>query len=267
MQYIKYLIIFVILALGAYLIKNQILKNKEKREINNIEREKIEKLNALFERMKSKNISNKISNSDTLKTKNKLTLDEQIKIFNSINYFFNEKVTKEDIFKECYEYEDPEEEFIEEPFSRLYYFFGWRNDKFNFSNKCIWYDLEFIDSNTEYIWFMERMGAITQGDISFTNIEITIDSENIEWLNFKVNGISKKWKLEKRGIISDSFFQRFSSLPLEMKTQKKYTYFSDGGQQFVIDYSSQEENIKFKKITGLQREWLGEGNHFSDPEN
>jgi hypothetical protein len=47
-------------------------------------------------------------------------------------------------------------------------------------------------------------------------------------------------------------------------TKGKYTYFDDGGQQFVIDYATEEEQKDFIKKTGLKREWLGEGNHFNE---
>jgi hypothetical protein len=195
------------------------------------------------------------------------TFDEQLKIFNSLGYFFNEGVTKKDIFKEIYEYDDPEEQFIESQFSSLYYFFGWRNSVSNYSERCIWYDLEFIDPSTEYIWFMERMGDITQGVISYTNIELYIDSDKTEWIKFEVNGVKKEWKLAKVNFVADSFFQRFSYLPAELGVKGKYTYYDDGGQQFVIDFATSKEQTEFIKATGLKREWLGEGNHFAEPEN
>ena len=112
---------------------------------------------------------------------------------------------------------------------------------------------------------MERLGAITNGEINFTDIKIETDSNNLEWISFKVNDIAKKWKLERTGYIADHFVQRFSYLPAELNTEGKYTYYSDGGQQWVIDYATSEQQKEFNKKTGLNREWLGEGNHFSKP--
>ena len=206
-----------------------------------------------------------------------VTYEEQIKIFESLGYNFSEGVTKDLILTDGYAenmWDEIKKERLkkieENPFSLLYYYFGWRDPNIpnvNFSDKCIWYDLEFIDPSDQYIWFMKRMGVITNGEINFSDISIHIDENNYEWIIFKVNGISKKWKLEKVGYISDAFFQRFSYLPLELKTKGKYTYYDNGGQQFVIDYATENEQVEFINKTGLKREWLGEGNHFSEPKD
>jgi len=196
---------------------------------------------------------------------------EQIEVFKSLGYVFAEGVTKEMILSDVYEmtWEDETETHIEKnAFSVLYYFYGWRNSEvpnYNYSDKCIWFDLEFFDPNSQYKWFMERMGIITGGEIEFVDIELSTDNANCEWISFKVNGNSKKWKLEKQGCIADSFVQRFAYLPIELNIKGKYTYFDNGGQQWVIDYATEKEQKEFNKKTGLNREWLGEGNHFNEP--
>ncbi len=200
-----------------------------------------------------------------------LSYDEQIIVFKTLGYEFADKVTKEMILRDVYEmtWEEETEQHIEKnPFSVLYYFYGWRDPEvpnYNYTDKCLWFDLEFFDPNSQYKWFMERMGAITNGEIKFENIEISTDRNNYEWISFDVNGVKKKWKLEKSGYIADSYVQRFSYLPTELKTKGRYTYFDNGGQQWVIDYATDKEQEEFNKLTGLKREWLGEGNHFSEP--
>ena len=202
---------------------------------------------------------------------NSVKYDDQIKTFQSLGYFFNEGVTKKMILRDVYEmtWEEETEKHIEEnPFSILYYTFGWRDpkvSKYNYSENCIWFDLEFFDPSSQYQWFMERMGQISKGEITFEDITISTDNEKWEWIEFKVNGIPKKWKLERVGYVADHFIQRFSYLPTELNTKGRYTYFDNGGQQFVIDFATEEEQIRFNEKTGLTREWLGEGNHFSDP--
>ncbi|MEM6965569.1 MAG: hypothetical protein AAF573_12430 [Bacteroidota bacterium] len=195
---------------------------------------------------------------------NPIKYEEQLKVFKSLGYDFHEGVTKKMILRDIYEmtWEEETEKYIEEnPFSVLYYAFGWRAPevpKFNYSEHCIWFDLEFFDSNAQYKWFMERMGAITNGEIKFDEIGISTDEDKWEWIEFKVNGISKKWRLERTGYIANDFVQKFSHLPQELKTKRKYTYFDNGGQQFVIDFASDEEQIEFNKKTGLSRKWLGD---------
>lgn len=225
----------------------------------------------------------KFKNTDSkpktdLKTKKDtefVSYEKQIQVFKSLGYEFASGVTKELILTDGYAkplWDEIKKERLQEiennPFSLLYYYYGWRSPdvpSFNFSDKCIWFDLEFIDPSDQYIWFMKRMGIITDGEINYSDISIQIDNDNYEWIMFKVNGIDKKWKLEKVGYISDAFFQRFSYLPSELKTKGKYTYYDDGGQQFVIDYATETEQKEFNNLTGLKREWLGEGNHFSEP--
>lgn len=197
--------------------------------------------------------------------------DSQFKIFESLGYQLNEGITKEIILKNMQEDYPPntdlEEEFKKQEFELLYYYLGWSYSypPLYYTNNCIWYDIEFIDTNSEYITFMERMGAITQGELNFSEIFLYTDNENYEWIDFKVNGVHKKWKLAKAGYVSDAFFQRFSDLPEEFNTSGKYTCYTNGGQQFVIDYATEEEQELFIEKTGLKREWLGEKNQFSAP--
>ncbi len=203
-----------------------------------------------------------------------MKFEKQLEIFNELGYHFNDGVTPEFIFnslkKNSWESSDPQKQFEDQPFSLLYYYFGWRDPDvpaYNFSEHCIWFDLEYFDPSSQYKWFMERMGVITNGELNFSNIEISNDENGFLIISFQVNGIPKEWKLEKPGYISDSYVQRFSYLPLELKTKGKYTYYSDGGQQFVIDYSTDYEQKRFIEKTSLKREWLGEGNHFSEPKD
>lgn len=196
-----------------------------------------------------------------------MSYEEQLAIFQSLGYVYNEGVTKKMILRDAYEmtWEDEIEKYIEEnPFSILYPFFGYGDikvPKFNYSDNCILWGLDFFDPNSQYIEFMKRMGQITNGEINFTEIELLTDSEDWEWIKFKVNGIPKKWKLQKTRYIADHYIQRFSYLPAELKTTGRYTYF----EGFTIDYATEAEQKKFNTVTGLNREWLGEGNHFNEP--
>jgi hypothetical protein len=149
---------------------------------------------------------------------------------------------------------DLEDEFKKLPFQLLYYYLGWRHayPPIHYTNKCIWYDVEFIDPSSEYITFMERMGTISGHELSYSDMSLRVDENNYEWIDFKVNGVAKSWKLEKVGYIDDSFFQRFSYLPKEFSTKGRYTYFDNGGQQFVIDYATDDEQRLFVEKTGLK---------------
>lgn len=200
-----------------------------------------------------------------------MEFEKQIDVFRTLGYEFAEGVTKELILRDVYEMTDEQEteKYLEEnPLSILYYFYGWRDSAvkgYNYTNDCIWFDLEFFDPSDQYKWFMERMGAITHGEMLFSDIVIETDSNDWEWINFKVNNIAKRWKLEKTGFIADHFVQRFSYLHKELGTSRQYTYYDNGGQQWLIGYANIGEQQKFNEVTGLNREWLGEGNHFKAP--
>lgn len=205
---------------------------------------------------------------------------EQLKVLESLGYKLNPKVSMKDIERELIinGFIDPAEVSMEEffnsnPYSWLYYFMGWtKYDKetkimIPYTGKCIWYDLEFIDPASEYIPLMKRMGDITDGELSFSNISTSVDKDDYEWIHFEVNGVQKKWKLQKVGYIADSIFSRFALLTEELKTKGKYTYYDNVSQQFVIDYATPKEQKEFIEKTGLQREWLMAGKYFSKPKD
>ena len=90
-----------------------------------------------------------------------VSYDKQIETFNSLGYEYDVEVTKEMILRDVFEmsWEDETEKYIENnPYSILYYTFGWRDPsikKYNYTNKCLWFDLDFFDPNSQYKWFMK----------------------------------------------------------------------------------------------------------------
>lgn len=200
----------------------------------------------------------------------RISFDKQLEVFQELGYKLNDGIDKNTFMIDVPRIEGIEDvinEFEAKPFIKLYYYLGNTSTEklLHYTNNCIWYDIEFLDTGSQYKSFMERMGLITNGEIKFTDIEIATDSLNYEWIKFKANGRYKEWKLQKRGYIADSYFNRFATLTKELGTKGRYTYFDDGGQQFVIDYATSDEQDQFIKSTGLSREWLGDGNHFSQP--
>lgn len=197
------------------------------------------------------------------------TFDEQLKIFESLGYKFN-KDLKRLVFLEVESGMDRkyiELEFKKRPFSMLYVYAGfWSSEieSYFYTDDYISYALDYFNTKG-YIQFMNRMGVITKGEINFKNINVNTDKNGIQWISFEVNGVHKKWKLERVNYIADSFVQRFSYLPEELKTEGKYTYFDEGNEWFTIDYATKEEQLEFNEKTSLNREWLGQGNHFSEP--
>jgi hypothetical protein len=249
-------------------------------------------LEASYEKLKDSLLKNYLTEIENEKAKERakylpkkekrepVPFKEQLEVLESLGYKLNPKVSLKDMERELIingvidtSKVSMEEFFTSHPYSNLYYHMGWvkfdkkTKEMIPYTGKCIWYDLEFIDPNSEYMTLMKRMGDITNGELSFSNMSINIDSENYEWIHFEVNGVRKKWKLQKYGYIDDSFFSRFVYLTDEFKTKRKFTYFNDDSQQFVIDYATPEEQEEFIQKTGIQREWLTVGKHFSKPKD
>jgi len=274
-------------AFKGYYIEQKVVTVARENELDS------EKLKVSYNKLKDSllYVYKGIVSIDKIKNKNLAPIFQQIKkipvpfetqleVFEKLGYKLNSKVNLKDIERELVtngmidtSKMKMEKYFETNPYNSLYYFMGWtKYDKLNkklirYTDKCIWYDLEFIDPSSEYITLMKRMGEISDGELSFTDISLSIGKDNYEWISFKVNGIEKKWKLQKVRYIADSFFTRFSHLTSELKTNGRYTYFDNGSQQFVIDYATPSEQKEFIKKTGLQREWLTGGKHFSEPKD
>jgi len=197
-----------------------------------------------------------------------LSLDEQLNVFNSLGYNLNEGITKKTILKNMAGNYLPEtnleQEFKNQQFDLLYIILGGYSvdPTTHYTNHCILYNLGFNDLGSEFTSFIQRMSVITNGELNYSDIELKLEN-GFQWLKFKVNGISKSWKLMAVGRSDDSFFNRFVELTTEFKTKGKYTYFDNGGTDFIIDYATEDEQKQFIAKTKLKREWLGEGNHFS----
>lgn len=64
-------------------------------------------------------------------------------------------------------------------------------------------------------------------------------------------------EIVKANFIADHFIQKFSYFTEDLKTKGRYTYYENRGQQFMIDYATEEDQIHFINKTGHKREWLG----------
>jgi len=200
-----------------------------------------------------------------------MTFEEQLKSFKQMGYSLKSGVNRGfilDFIQKELQIENPKKEIEQFPYSVLYFALSQQDSSiegYYLTNQYFWYVLDYFEQPIAYKIFMERMGLISDGEIDFKDISIEFDENNIKWISFNVNGISKKWNLGKGDSVDDSFVQRFSYLPEELNTMGKYTYYDRGGEDFIIDYATEKEQKDFNKITGLNRIWLGEGNHFAEP--
>lgn len=199
------------------------------------------------------------------------SFDEQLKTLNQLGYNPKPTVTKDfilDFIKHELEIANPIDSIQQNPYHLLYYALSHQDaniEGYYLTDQYFWYVLDYFEQPIAYEYFMKRMGKITDGKIKYEDVKVDFDENNIKWISFKVNGKPKKWHLGEGEFVDDSFVQRFAYLTKELKTKGKYTYFDNGGEDFIIDFATDKEQEEFNRRTGLKRIWLGEGNHFAEP--
>jgi len=192
----------------------------------------------------------------------KVNFDKPIKTFLELGYLSSDitatKPIVDEIINDEFLYEDDIDKLARKNLCKMFYLkISHTDNQGNYlTNKCILCDHEFLDPSEEYISFLHQFGVITKGELSFSDATLSIDKDGYEQLDFKVNGVSKTWRLQKPGFIASDFFNRFALLTKEFNTKGKFTYYSDGGQAFVVDYATEEEQELFTKKTRIKRKWL-----------
>ncbi len=214
----------------------------------------------------------KVNKKSILNDQN-ISFDEQLEVLNNLGYKPKPSVTKEfllNFINKELEIPNPIDSVEQSPYLVLYYALSHQDAKiedYYLTDQYFWYVLDYFEQPIAYKYFMERMGKITNGEIMFKNVNVEFDENNTKWISFEVNNKIKKWNLGESEFVDDSFVQRFAYLTQELNTKGRYTYFDRGGEDFIIDYASANEQREFNKKTGLKRIWLGEGNHFAEPKN
>lgn len=189
--------------------------------------------------------------------KSKPTFEEQLKTFTELGFELNEGVDSSDINR----WENGHQEFEDQPYHLMYMTLGQtieREPWTPITNKCWDFDLEAIEDHGAYIEIMKNISRITNGDLTFENLEDYVDLEKGKaWVSFVCNGDIYKWDLKVDDDWADGeLFDKVQALTSKFKTSGKFTFFNTGGQDFVLGYYTQEELEKIKKSTGLDIVWL-----------
>jgi len=184
--------------------------------------------------------------------KNQPTFDETFEIFQTLDYRLNHGVEKSDV---SYSYAELSE-FGLPPLSMTYQILGLtieREPWTPITNKCWTFDLEAIEDHGAYIDIMENISRITNGDLIFKDLKDYVDIEaGKAWVSFTCNRDTYKWDLKVDNDWADGdLFDRVQDLAKKYNTQRKFTYFNTGGQDFVLGYSTPDELDKIRKATGL----------------
>jgi len=223
-----------------------------------------ESFKVLLSKVKDYNIKQETENSQKRELiLSKINFQKSIKTFEELGYFTSKDIdTKaliEEVINDEFLFEDDIYKLARKNLNKFIYpkLSHTDNNGNYYTDKCILCDYEFLDPSEEYISFMERFGQITRGELRFANISLRVDSDGYENLDFTVNDVNKSWRLEKEGNILSEFFSYFAPLTKEFNTTGNYTYYSDEGQAFVVDYATEEEQELFIKKTRLKRIWLG----------
>ena len=126
------------------------------------------------------------------------------------------------------------------------------------TNNCWDFDVEAIEDHGAYIYIMENISRITNGELIFENLKDYVDiNEGEAWVSFTCRGDNYKWNLEVDNDWADgNLFDKVQELTGKYKTKGKFTYFNPGGQSFVLGYATPEELEKIRQATGLDIVWL-----------
>jgi len=190
-------------------------------------------------------------------SKTKPTFEEQFETFKQLGFTLNPGTDTSDINR----WPGGHKEFEDLPYHLMYQTLGQtieREPWTPLTNKVWDFDLEAIEDHGAYVDIMKNISRITNGDLVFKDIKDHIDiEEGKAWVSFKCNGDNYKWDLKVDDDWADGdLFDRVQELTDKYKTKGKFTFFSTGGQNFVLGYCTSEELEKFRQATGLDIVWL-----------
>lgn len=194
---------------------------------------------------------------DTINNKmQKISFDDQLKIFQRLGFKLNEGVDVSDVDR--WTGDSP---FEKEPFSLMYVTLGQELEREPWTpltNKCWSFDTEAITADGDYLRIINNLQRITRGELQFENMKDSIDIPNqIAWISFTINGDSYKWNMKVNDDWVDTdLFSKIVDLTNKYQTEGKFTYFNTGGQDALIGYETPESLKEIKDKTGLKIEWL-----------
>lgn len=187
----------------------------------------------------------------------KPTFEEQLETFKQLGFNLNPGIDTADITR----WAGGHKEFEDHPYQLMYQTLGSINELepwIPLTNRCWDFDLEAIEDHGAYVYIMENISRITNGDLIFKDIQDYVDiEEGKAWVSFTCNGDNYKWDLKVEDDWTDGdVFDKVQALAQKYKTNGKFTFFNTGGQDFVLGYYTPEELEKIRKATGLDIVWL-----------
>ncbi|HMV09527.1 MAG TPA: hypothetical protein PK325_09835 [Cyclobacteriaceae bacterium] len=187
----------------------------------------------------------------------KPTFEEQLETFKHLGFILNPGIDTADITR----WAGGHKEFEDHPYQLMYQALGSINELepwISLTNRCWDFDLEAIEDHGAYVYIMENISRITNGDLVFKDIQDYVDiEEGKAWVSFTCNGDNYKWDLRVDDDWTDGeLFDKVQALAQKYKTNGKFTFFNTGGQDFVLGYHTPEELEKIRKATGLDIVWL-----------
>ena len=190
-------------------------------------------------------------------TNNIISFEVQLKTFNQLGFTFNPGVETDDLNR----FPDGYQAFEEQPYALMYAVLGQtieREPWTPITNKCWNLDTEVIEDHGAYVEIVENISRVTNGELVLENIEDYVDiEEKVAWVSFSCKGDAYKWDLKVDDDWADgALFEKMQDLASKYKTNRKFTYFDTGGQDFVLGFSTPDELEKIRKATGLEIVWF-----------
>lgn len=187
----------------------------------------------------------------------KPTFEQQFETFKRLGFILTPGTDTSDINR----WPGKHKEFEDLPYHLMYQTLGQTIERAPWTplTNNVWdFDLEAIEDHGAYIDIMKNISRITNGDLVFEDLKDYVDiEEGKAWVSFKCNGDNYKWDLKVDDDWADGdLFDKVQELSDKYKTKGKLTFFSTGGQDFVLGYCTPEELRKLRQATGLDIVWL-----------
>jgi len=158
---------------------------------------------------------------------NRAKFDSAYSVFKTLGFKLNEGILVDDIYNKDHNYSNKAFETIYDQFG--YYLDGREPLYKPISNKCWLMHHKFIEDENSYNEIMENFSRITNGEITFEDIEVLCDERDNWHLTFSCNNKKYSWDFEvNRKWIDIKFFYNFQLLTDELNLSKRYTWYESG---------------------------------------
>jgi|SRR3989338_3951178 len=188
--------------------------------------------------------------------KRKKTLEEQIQILAKCGICLNAGTTIDDLLAVF-----DRTEYEKNPFTMLMAVMGGEKEmkEGEWMSDNVWhFDTECIEDHGDYTRIAQRLSVLAGSELPLQDIKDHVDIEaGVAWLSFKLDGHDYKWNAKvEDDWVDTEIINKFRELIVSRKTDKKFIYFSEGGQDCIICCLTTVQLHELNDLTGIKFDQL-----------